>query len=154
MSKYKLSQDEKIIYTTRKDANENTVLVQIPVDADNSDYKAYLEWLDAGNIPDPADPPLPPDPQDVSDRALYTDMLSRYQEAIAQLQAVEQDITTITGHAIALSTVVVSGTNAQMQTILRTLGTDMNTLAQDVKTITVGNEQLLKVVGTYIKSHL
>jgi hypothetical protein len=31
----------------------------IPKDNDNIDYEAYLEWLAAGGVPDPA-PPLPP----------------------------------------------------------------------------------------------
>jgi hypothetical protein len=32
--------------------------VWIPLDGSNSDYHAYLQWLDEGNTPDPA----PPDP--------------------------------------------------------------------------------------------
>jgi hypothetical protein len=27
----------------------------IPFDPDNSDYAAYLKWLEAGNVPEPAD---------------------------------------------------------------------------------------------------
>jgi hypothetical protein len=27
----------------------------IPFDPDNSDYQAYLAWLEAGNTPEPAD---------------------------------------------------------------------------------------------------
>ena len=32
----------------------------IPNDPANSDYAAYLEWLKAGNTPEPADVPPPP----------------------------------------------------------------------------------------------
>ena len=31
----------------------------IPFDPDNTDYQAYLRWLDEGNTPQPADPPRP-----------------------------------------------------------------------------------------------
>jgi len=27
----------------------------IPFDPDNTDYQAYLKWVDAGNVPAPAD---------------------------------------------------------------------------------------------------
>jgi hypothetical protein len=33
----------------------------IPVDSENRDYQAYLEWLAAGNTPQPADPAPVPD---------------------------------------------------------------------------------------------
>jgi len=35
----------------------------IPVDETNSDYLAYLSWLEEGNEPEPADPPPPLDPK-------------------------------------------------------------------------------------------
>lgn len=35
--------------------------VAIPADPDNTDYKAYLKWLEEGNTPEPADiPPTNP----------------------------------------------------------------------------------------------
>jgi hypothetical protein len=35
----------------------------IPNDPGNTDYREYLDWLEAGNTPDPApEPPAPPAP--------------------------------------------------------------------------------------------
>ena len=34
----------------------------IPNDPGNTDYRDYLDWLEAGNTPDPAPEPLPPPP--------------------------------------------------------------------------------------------
>ena len=31
----------------------------IPLDPANTDYQAYLAWLEAGNVPAPADEPAP-----------------------------------------------------------------------------------------------
>ena len=48
----------KLIKTT---ASKNELLVRvadnacIPFDPDNTDYQAYLKWLEAGNQPLPAD---------------------------------------------------------------------------------------------------
>jgi hypothetical protein len=33
----------------------NDVAIGIPFDPDNTDYQAYLKWLEAGNTPQPAD---------------------------------------------------------------------------------------------------
>jgi hypothetical protein len=34
--------------------------ITIPFDPANTDYAAYLEWVEAGNIPEPAPIPEPP----------------------------------------------------------------------------------------------
>lgn len=46
---YRLTNSDSIIRTA-----DNTT---IPADPDNSDYAAYLRWLDAGNTPAPYAPP-------------------------------------------------------------------------------------------------
>jgi len=35
--------------------NENGSIAAIPFAPDNTDYQAYLKWLDEGNTPEPAD---------------------------------------------------------------------------------------------------
>ena len=45
---YKLTHSDLIIRL-----QDNAV---IPPDLNNRDYQAYLQWLDDGNVPDPADP--------------------------------------------------------------------------------------------------
>jgi len=35
--------------------NGNEFVMNIPFDPDNTDYAAYLKWLEAGNTPQPAD---------------------------------------------------------------------------------------------------
>jgi hypothetical protein len=35
--------------------SESTLVLSIPFVADNTDYQAYLKWLDEGNTPQPAD---------------------------------------------------------------------------------------------------
>ena len=52
---YKLSKSPasgKINSVTRI---EDTFIVSIPFDSDNTDYQAYLKWLDEGNTPLPAE---------------------------------------------------------------------------------------------------
>jgi len=51
MKTYKLIKDER--------GNNNSVLCsdgwKIPFDHANTDYQAYLKWLEEGNTPEPAD---------------------------------------------------------------------------------------------------
>jgi hypothetical protein len=42
----------------------------IPADPANTDYAAYLQWLSAGNTPEPADIPPPPPIADISPRQI------------------------------------------------------------------------------------
>jgi len=35
--------------------NQDGSFTSIPDDPDNTDYQAYLKWLDEGNVPTPAD---------------------------------------------------------------------------------------------------
>jgi len=39
----------------------------IPADNGNRDYREYLEWLAAGNTPEPADQPAPVNPLDLAE---------------------------------------------------------------------------------------
>jgi hypothetical protein len=34
--------------------NEDGSVLSIPFDPDNTDYQAYLKWVEAGNTPEPA----------------------------------------------------------------------------------------------------
>ena len=50
---YKLNKrQEEIVSITRVDDSTS-----IPLDPANTDYQAYLAWLEAGNTPEPADQP-------------------------------------------------------------------------------------------------
>lgn len=44
----------------------------IPFDPANTDYQAYLKWIDEGNTPNPYAPPPPPVPQQVPMWAVRT----------------------------------------------------------------------------------
>jgi hypothetical protein len=162
MSQYQLHYSGKAIieHLVSQDKDGQPLLSQrlIPIDPSNWAYNAYQNWLADGNVPDPADPAPAPNPQEVANNALYTDMKDKYQNTVSTLQGIEQDLTNIKGRADTLSTIAITGTLAQtqgqLQTILRALGTDLGTLSTDVKTLTQENEQLLKIVGTYISSAL
>ena len=38
-----------------KRINDNSTESFIPINAENTDYQAYLAWLDEGNTPEPAE---------------------------------------------------------------------------------------------------
>jgi hypothetical protein len=42
--------------------NANGTCTSFLLDPANTDYAAYLEWVEAGNTPDPAPIPEPPEP--------------------------------------------------------------------------------------------
>ena len=56
MATYKLL---KTLYTDEIESVQITkdsgIVSTIPFDPHNTDYQEYLEWVDAGNTPDPAD---------------------------------------------------------------------------------------------------
>jgi len=41
--------------TCIRKTNENGQVLLIPVNPDNTDYQAYLKWLEEGNQPEPAE---------------------------------------------------------------------------------------------------
>jgi hypothetical protein len=47
MTVYKLTKNPNVVL---KDDN-----LWVPIDPANTDYQAYLKWLEAGNTPEPAD---------------------------------------------------------------------------------------------------
>jgi len=49
----------------------------IPLDADNTDYAAYLDWLAEGNVPEPADPIPEPSAQSKIEALERGDMIPR-----------------------------------------------------------------------------
>lgn len=53
MIKYKLARFDNLIKT---DTDDPEYFAIIPSDLDNTEYQAYLKWLDEGNTPEPADP--------------------------------------------------------------------------------------------------
>jgi hypothetical protein len=53
----------KFIFDIARGTNADVVFktdanMTIPFDPSNTDYQAYLKWLDEGNTPEPADPVL------------------------------------------------------------------------------------------------
>ena len=51
MTTYKLSNFYNRVIRT----NEDGSITSFPMHEDNTDYQAYLKWLEAGNTPEPAD---------------------------------------------------------------------------------------------------
>ena len=52
---YKLYKDQRsgeVVSVFKADGDS---VYSIPFDPDNTDYQAYLKWLDEGNTPQPAD---------------------------------------------------------------------------------------------------
>jgi hypothetical protein len=52
---YKLNKSIAIGQITSIVKEENGVTICIPFAPDNTDYQAYLKWLEEGNEPEPAD---------------------------------------------------------------------------------------------------
>jgi hypothetical protein len=52
---YKLVKNPMTNQITSVNKYVGDVIYYIPFDPDNTDYQAYLKWLDEGNTPQPAD---------------------------------------------------------------------------------------------------
>ncbi|MBP1091948.1 hypothetical protein [Bradyrhizobium diazoefficiens] len=63
MSEYRLTQGSSVIRTGDGAC--------IPSDPGNSDWRAYQDWLSAGNVPEPHIEPPPPVPDLISDRQFF-----------------------------------------------------------------------------------
>ena len=72
----------------------------IPLDPGNRDYREYLDWLDAGNTPEPAPPPPAPGP----DYIAFWDalMVSTVYGAIREQSFVSLPMNTLATEFIAL----------------------------------------------------
>ena len=47
---YKLLKENNVVVGILRDNKDS-----IPINEENTDYQAYLKWLEAGNTPEPAD---------------------------------------------------------------------------------------------------
>jgi hypothetical protein len=54
MIKYKLTNHRGVPACVQKYVDD-MFQIGIPFDLDNTDYQAYLRWLEAGNTPEPAE---------------------------------------------------------------------------------------------------
>ena len=54
---YKLNRNPLSGEVKSVNKTENGVLLSIPFDPANTDYIAYLKWIEEGNVPTPADEP-------------------------------------------------------------------------------------------------
>jgi hypothetical protein len=52
---YKLVKNFRTNEINTVNKQDGNMLLSIPFDPDNTDYQAYLKWLDEGNTPQPAD---------------------------------------------------------------------------------------------------
>lgn len=131
---------------------------QIPISTDNADYLEYLAWVKRGNTPLPADPPPPPDPKQVDDQNSMRTVLSEYETMRGNLQAIAAHLTSLQTDANALSNLTIAGnlatTQAQLQIVLRTLGTDIAVLSGDLQTIVDGNAKALKAIKVFAQSQM
>lgn len=148
MAQYKLTLDGKQII----ESLQNGATRYIPVSEDNWAYQEYLDWLkDPLNVPDPADPLPPPDPNDVADRQTLSDLGPAYQGLLDGLNAIEASRAALDAHATTLSNITVSGTlvqtQAQLQGVLRALGTDLGTLIGNIDKLATGSERVLRTLA-------
>ena len=52
---YKLNKSILTSEVTSVIKEENNIRIYIPFDPENTDYQAYLKWVEAGNTPEPAE---------------------------------------------------------------------------------------------------
>jgi hypothetical protein len=52
---YKLNKSMMTGEVNSVEKTDGNIKLCIPFDPDNTDYQAYLKWLDEGNTPQPAD---------------------------------------------------------------------------------------------------
>jgi len=87
---------------------------KIPRDLNNSDYRAYLQWLELGNTPDPADPPTAAELQLIQDgidaaaARMHTKLNALKAMTPAQVQTwVTNNVTNLTQAQDAIATLAI-----------------------------------------------